>query len=177
MDVLVTAASKHGSTREIADAIGTRLRERGFAVEVVAPDDVATLADVQAVVLGSAVYAGHWLAPAREFADRFAHALRQRPVWLFSSGPVGDPPAPREDAVRLADTMEVTGARSHALFGGRIVRSRLGFAERAMVRALGVAEGDCRDWRDIDAWADEVADVLVAESQIMGEAKGPTHGG
>ena len=31
---LVAYATKHGSTREFADAIGERLRERGFGVDV-----------------------------------------------------------------------------------------------------------------------------------------------
>ena len=43
------------------------------------------------MVLGSAVYAGRWLEPAREYAATHAGGLRTRPTWLFSSGPIGEP--------------------------------------------------------------------------------------
>jgi hypothetical protein len=33
--------------------------------------------------------------------------------------------------------------------------------ERAVMRALRVAEGDCRDWDEIRAWATSIAGVLV----------------
>jgi menaquinone-dependent protoporphyrinogen oxidase len=49
-------------------------------------------ASFDAVVLGSAVYAGRWLDPARQYAALYADVLRARPVWLFSSGPIGNPP-------------------------------------------------------------------------------------
>lgn len=160
MRVLVTAASKHGATREIAEAICERLVANGVHGWMADPDDVATLDSADAVVLGSAVYAGHWMAPAKALVERLEYSLRERPVWLFSSGPIGDPPVPREEAVDVAEVVRATGARSHAVFPGRIDRSRLGFGERAMVRALRVPEGDFRDWEAIAAWADEIADAL-----------------
>jgi menaquinone-dependent protoporphyrinogen oxidase len=70
MKVLVTAATKHGATGEIATAIGEVPGGRGLDTTVIAPEQVGTLEDYDAVVLGSAVYAGHWLKPARELVDR-----------------------------------------------------------------------------------------------------------
>ena len=95
MRVLVTAATKYGATAEIAQAIGDALRDRGLEPTVLPPGQVEGIDGYDAVVLGSAVYAGHWLKPAQELVDRWAGALTGRPVWLFSSGPVGDPPSPR----------------------------------------------------------------------------------
>nr|WP_245234741.1 flavodoxin domain-containing protein [Streptomyces flavochromogenes] len=46
------------------------------------------LSGYDGVVLGGALYAGHWTGKARRCARRNAEELRQRPVWLFSSGPV-----------------------------------------------------------------------------------------
>lgn len=89
--VLVSAASRHGATTEIAEAIGRSLSGEGFAVTVLPPGQVRSLEDYHAVVLGSAVYTGHWLGPARDLASRCRDSLAARPVWLFSSGPVGDP--------------------------------------------------------------------------------------
>jgi menaquinone-dependent protoporphyrinogen oxidase len=99
MTVLVSAASRHGSTAQIAAALARVLTGRGLAVDVRAPENVAMVDGYQAVVLGSAVYAGHWLESARKVAQTQEFALRTRPVWLFSSGPVGDPPKPDEDPV------------------------------------------------------------------------------
>src|SRR6266511_3920341 len=94
MTVLVSAASKHGSTAEIATAVARVLQERGLAVDVRPVENVTLVDGYEAVVLGSAVYAGHWMESARRLAEVQAGALASRPVWLFSSGPVGDPPKP-----------------------------------------------------------------------------------
>ena len=110
MKVLVSAASKHGSTAEIARAIGEVLEDRGLEVALISPEEVQSIEGFDAAVLGSAVYAGHWLKPAMELVERLGEALADVPVWLFSSGPIGDPPKPEEDPVDVAELMEATGA-------------------------------------------------------------------
>jgi menaquinone-dependent protoporphyrinogen oxidase len=169
MKVLVSAASKHGATLEIAEEIGRVLREalheRGVgndvAVDVRPAEQVSSVEDYDAVVLGSAVYAGHWLEPARKLAERHAGALAARPIWLFSSGPVGEPPKPaEEESVDVSRILEATGARGHWVFPGRLDKGSLGFAEKAIVLALRVAEGDFRDWDAIRGWAREIAAEL-----------------
>jgi menaquinone-dependent protoporphyrinogen oxidase len=161
MKVLVTAASRYGATGEIAEAIGEVLRERGLDATV-GPPEAATVDGHDAVVLGSAVYAGHWLKPARELVERQRDALAARPVWLFSSGPVGDPPKPEEDPVDVAELVAATGARDHRVFAGRLLRKQLGFADKAIAVALRVPDGDFRDWTAIREWAAGIADALHA---------------
>lgn len=163
MKVLVSAGSKHGATAEIARAIGEVLTDRGLDVTVTPPEEVGSIDDFDALVLGSAVYAGHWLKPAKELIDRSRESLASRPVWLFSSGPVGDPPKPEEDPVDVAEILDVTHAREHRVLAGRIVKKGLSFPERAIVAALRVAEGDFRDWGEIEHWAGEIADTLASE--------------
>ena len=90
MRILVITASKHGSTEEIGEAIATELRAAGAVVVERQAEEVATLEDADAEIVGSAVYAGRWLEPAKAFIHRFRAELRQRPVWLFSSGPLGE---------------------------------------------------------------------------------------
>jgi len=80
MTVLVTYASKHGSTQGIAEAIGERLRERGMDAEVRPVRDVDGLERCDAVVVGSAVYLGSWMKEALAFLDRHAEALGRIPV-------------------------------------------------------------------------------------------------
>lgn len=149
---------------EIAQALGSRINGPGCRASVLEPQAVTNLAGVDAVVIGSAVYAGHWLGPAQQLVERLADELRARPVWLFSSGPVGDPPVPRDDAVDVDAMIAATEARDHRLFAGRIDKSSLGFGERALVRALRVPEGDFRDWDAISDWADEIAATLTSEA-------------
>ena len=50
---------------------------------------VVDLAGYQAFVIGSAVYFGKWLRQGTEFVRRNRASLAGRPVWLFSSGPLG----------------------------------------------------------------------------------------
>lgn len=162
MNVLVTAASKHGSTAEIARAIATELEAQGLVVTTVEPAEVADLAEFDAVIIGSAVYAGRWRKEAREMVEHRAADLAELPVWLFSSGPVGDPPKPEEDPVDVAAIAAATSASGHRVFAGKIDTSRLNFAERAVVSALKAPAGDFRDWDEIRAWAREIAESLSA---------------
>ena len=157
MTVLVTTASRHGATAEIGAEIAAVLSERGIA-SVAAPVATASPSDYDAVILGSAVYMGRWLPPARDFVERHRDTLAQRPVWLFSSGPVGvSPPAGME---HIADAEEVRGARAHRVFDGRIDRRELGLLEKAALRAVHAPDGDYRDWEAVRAYANEIADEL-----------------
>jgi menaquinone-dependent protoporphyrinogen oxidase len=166
MTVLVSAATKHGATGEIAKRIGADLAGRGIEVEVKRPQDVTDISSYEAVVLGSAVYFGNWMKEARTFLDTHADELAARPTWLFASGSVtGDPPvADDPNALRpsLAETLvSVTHAREHKLFAGKLDTSRLSLPERLPVRMARGREGDWRDWEDVDEWARAIADELA----------------
>jgi menaquinone-dependent protoporphyrinogen oxidase len=161
--VLVTAASRHHGTVEIAEAIGSGLNDRGIVSVAVPVEQVTTLHGYSSVVLGSGIYAGRWLGEARRFAQIHASELCSMPVWLFSSGPVGavDHPIPPGTPADVSVLMRLTGAIGHRTFGGRLDMRRLHFAERALVRMIHAPEGDNRDWDAIDGFAGEIADELL----------------
>ncbi|MFI5612054.1 flavodoxin domain-containing protein [Amycolatopsis sp. NPDC051903] len=165
MRILVAVATRHGSTREIAEQIAATaaaaLNETGVAAEVGVVDagHVTSFAGYDAVVLGSAVYFGRWLESARRLAHEHREELRRVPVWLFSSGPVGN--VVGEDPVDVSDVLAATGAREHRLFGGRVERANLRFTDRAVVVALRAQDGDNRDWPMIRAWARAIAGELA----------------
>jgi menaquinone-dependent protoporphyrinogen oxidase len=163
MKVLVTAASRHGSTADIAAAIVRVLHLRGVAADLVEPVEVTDLSEYDAVVLGSAVYAGRWMGSATDLVARCRLQLAGRPVWLFSSGPVGIPANPALDPA-VSKLMEQTGAQGHRVFAGRLDKAELGRLERTMVRAVRAPEGDYRDWAAITEWATEIADSLAGAS-------------
>ena len=162
MRVLVTAASRHGSTTEIASAIGRALADSRIAFDVIAPEDVASLERYDAVILGSAVYMGRWLEPATAFADRFAEALPERRVWLFSSGPLGDPPKPAGDPVNVAAIEASTHAIEHRVFAGSMDKRELGFGEKLVIAGVRAPYGDFRPWDEIAGWAQGIARALEA---------------
>ena len=158
MTVLIAYASKHGSTQEIAERIAEKLRQLGKQAETRSVDAVSDPESYEALVIGSAVYYGSWLKEATEWVRRNRAILAARPVWLFSSGPLGTEvkdaePQPRE----LAEVRETIGPRDQRIFFGALEHSRLSFAERMMVKAVRAPEGDFRDWQAIEAWAASVA--------------------
>ncbi len=160
MKVLVCAATKYGATGEIANVVADVLAEKGLEVTVIPPEQAGAIEQFDAVVLGSAVYMGQWMKPARELVDRSAAALAARPVWLFSSGPVGEPAKPAENPVDVSKILQSTKARDHRVFTGRLVRKHLSFPDRAMASAIRAAEGDFRNWAEIRAWAVGIASAL-----------------
>ena len=164
MRVLVSVASKHGATDDIGHRIAATLERAGLHVITVAPAAIVSVESYDAVVLGSGIYAGHWLPDAKEFVQRNHETLPAKRVWLFSSGPVGDPPKPLEDPSDLAEIKAATGAIEHRLFAGRLDRDTLGFGEKMIVAAVRAPDGDFRPWDEIDAWAAGIAKALMPEA-------------
>jgi menaquinone-dependent protoporphyrinogen oxidase len=135
----------------IARAIGVALRTRGLAATVARPEDVRAVDRYDAVVIGSAVYAGHWMKQARKLVARTAPALAGRPVWLFSSGPAALPD-------EVAEIGTVTGAREHHTFTRTLPARSLRFSARPMNSDTD-GNGDAPA---ISAWANEIADALTS---------------
>jgi menaquinone-dependent protoporphyrinogen oxidase len=162
--VLVASASKHGSTEEIAEAIGDVLRAHGLEVEVKRLEDVDTLFPYDAYVLGSAVYLDGWLRRATHFVDRHGELIATRPTWLFSSGPIGDPAhVPVEESFDAGELVRRTQAREHRQFGGKLDKAQLSIGERAAAGLLRVPAGDYRQWDAITAWATAIGRSLTAD--------------
>ena len=160
--VLVSAASRHGATVEMAANIGAALQAAGHDAFVLAPDEVQRVDGYDAAVIGSGVYVGRWLEPAKDLLARHKVSLTAIPVWLFSSGPIGDPLKPAEEPVDAAPLAALVGAREHRTFPGMVDRKRLGFGEKAMMAAVHAPEGDYRQWDQVEAWAREIAAALEA---------------
>src|SRR5512140_1844251 len=78
--VLVTYASKYGSTREIAERVGEILGQAGLQVDVLPIICARDLSAYPVVVLGSAIYIGKWPKEAVEFLRSHERALAERSV-------------------------------------------------------------------------------------------------
>jgi menaquinone-dependent protoporphyrinogen oxidase len=175
MSTLVAYASKHGSTRGIAERIAERLRSAGLEAQALPVKAVEDVAPYDSVVLGSALYMFHWMNEAKAFARRNRGALAGRPVWLFSSGPFGpetkdkqgrdvlDVAGPRE----IDELREMLHPRDHQVFFGAWDRSNkpIGLSEHLMqimpAAKAALPEGDFRDWPRIEAFADQISAELL----------------
>jgi menaquinone-dependent protoporphyrinogen oxidase len=174
--VLIAYASRHGGTQGIAERVGAVLSRRGLDAEVLPADRVRDTSAYDAFVIGSAAYMGHWLKEATGFARANWAAMIDRPVWLFSSGPIGtdtvdkagrdvrDAAVPKEFA-DLRASLRPQGER--VFFGAFDPNAKpVGLAERFMSILPASAReamprGDFRDWADIEAWANGIADELT----------------
>ena len=165
MHVLVTAASRHGSTADIADALADGLSAHGLEATVLPPDRVESADGFDAVVVGSALYVGHWLPEATALVRRCSDALAGCPVWLFSSGPVGAPNRRlvrrmTADPLELPELLRLTGAREHRIFAGRLVAEQLSRVQRLALPLFPGLRGDFRDWGGVGRWSAEIAGAL-----------------
>jgi menaquinone-dependent protoporphyrinogen oxidase len=160
MRVLVTYGSKLGGTAGIAELIGQALTDAGIQADVRPVSEVDRIEAYDAVLVGGALYSGRWHREARRFVKRHTGALGERPVWLFSSGPLNGsateaiPPVPQ-----VQELLERIGARGQVTFGGRLPADAKGFPASAMAKTHA---GDWRDPARIRAWAAEVAMELVS---------------
>jgi menaquinone-dependent protoporphyrinogen oxidase len=162
MKILVAYGSERGGTAGIAAQIGEALGDTGASADVQPAREVQSLAGYDAVLVGGALYAGLWHEDARRFVIRHAAALRERPVWFFSSGPLDDsaaraeiPPPPAVERL-----MDHVGASGHATFGGRLLPDARGFIASSMAKKLA---GDFRDPDRIRTFSAKVAQQIEGD--------------
>jgi menaquinone-dependent protoporphyrinogen oxidase len=161
INVLVAVASKHGSTRGIAEAIATELRTMALTANVRDIEEDPPVDGCDAAIIGSAIYMGDWLPEARRFVDRNQSRLAELPVWLFSSGPLGQgDQQPKGEPSTLDELMNGTGARGHRVFAGKLDKKQLGLGERLVAKLVKAPQGDFRDWPAVRAWAREIGTAL-----------------
>lgn len=189
MHVLVAYASRHGATQGIAERIAETLRTAGIDAEAQPVASVKSPADYDAFIIGSAAYMFHWLKDAVELVRRNRGVLEGKPVWLFSSGPLGTEATDakgRDQKVvtipkEIPDLAGSVHAREHRVFFGAYERNRkhVGLTER-FISAMPAAkktlpEGDFRDWPEIEAWAAAIAgDLLTVLPSKAAAASTPT---
>lgn len=164
MKILLTSSSKHGSTDEVAAVIAERLRAAHIDVETKRPEDVDSVDEYDAFVLGSAVYMTTWMPEAVDFTTRFRDTLRARPVWAFSVGLAGLPKGKVSDPMRIGPVLLAIDPEDQVTFAGCFDPSKLSLRERSIAKLGGATEGDYRDWDEVRQWADAIATSLYDDT-------------
>jgi menaquinone-dependent protoporphyrinogen oxidase len=154
MTLLAAYASKHGSTREVAEAVAKKLAEAGREVEIRRAGDVENLTPYDGVVLGGSLYFGRWHEGAARFLAKHRRRLSELPLAVFALGPMTAEPNDLADSRGQLDQalqkVPEVEPRGVAVFGGVIDPTTLRFPLSRMPAS------DARDWEAIEAWADEI---------------------
>ena len=164
--ILVTYASRAGSTAGVAEAIGKTLTENGAQVDVLPMKEVKDLSQYRAVVAGSAIRGAKWLPEAMQFMQTYQAALSRKPFAAFMvcitlampnaekyRGGLTDWLKPVRDFVRPV---------SEGYFAGALDFTKLPITPNTLLMRVAVALGvfplgDHRDWNAIRAWAGDLA--------------------
>jgi menaquinone-dependent protoporphyrinogen oxidase len=167
--VLVTYASRYGSTQEVAEVVAATLREHGVEVDLQPMREVRTLAECHAVVLGAPVYIGAWHKDAQRFLSKHREALTKRPVAIFALGPIHADEKEMQDAraqleKELAKFAWLTPV-AFEMFGGKYDPAELRFPDNLIARLPAsplhqMPASDVRDWAAIRTWASNLAAKL-----------------
>ncbi|HEX3052351.1 MAG TPA: flavodoxin domain-containing protein, partial [Aggregatilineaceae bacterium] len=82
--ILVTYATRGGSTAGVAEAVGKTLSASGAQVDVLPMTEVRDLAPYKAVIAGSAIQGAKWLPEAMQFVRDHRMELSRTPFATFT---------------------------------------------------------------------------------------------
>lgn len=167
--ILITYASRAGSTAGVAEAIGKTLSESGLQVDVRPMKDIEDITPYQAVVAGSAIQNKQWLPEAMQFMQTHKAALSQKPFAAFLvcmtlamknadqyRGFVSDFLQPVRALVKPVSE----GLFAGVLDIGKVPSASARFKFRLSVLFGAWSEGDHRDWNAIRSWANSIRPLL-----------------
>ena len=168
--ILVTYASRAGSTAGMAEAIGRTLVEKGSTVDVLPMQAVKDLTPYRAVVAGSAIRGQKWLPEAMQFLSDHRSELARKPFASFMVCITLSMANADQHREGLKDWMRPVRALvqpvSEGYFAGALDFSKLPFSFNVLAMRLVVLfglwkEGDHRDWAAIRTWAEGLAPKLI----------------
>jgi menaquinone-dependent protoporphyrinogen oxidase len=158
--ILITYATRAGSTAEVAQAIGQVFCEQSAQVDILPVKQVKDLEPYRAVIIGSAIRMGRWLPEAVQFVETHRERLAQLPtayflVSLFLKD--ADPEMRKTVAAYVDPVRQILEPASLGMFVGKMDLSRLSWLDRQAAKMVKAPVGDFRDWDAIQTWAGSLA--------------------
>ncbi len=163
--VLVTYATKYGSTKDVAEKIGETMRGKGDDVDILSVSDAGAIYGYDKIVFGAALYAGNISGPAKKFLTRNQAALSAKPVSFFVLGPINrdakDMTGAEEQMAKVLAKFAWFKPAASKVFVGKFDASMLKWPLSLLTKAKGTplygeTARDERDWDDIQTWAESV---------------------
>lgn len=165
---LVCYQTRYGSTREIAVQIAEVLEKAGLNVTLSPIAVVKDLKAYNAIVIGSPLYMGKWLAEAREFVGRSWTLLRDRPVAIFTVGyslhdRIQDHIPGDNEA--LEHVLYFISPVAIGFFAGKVDPDTMSPADRSITTMAGVSPGDFRNMEKVREWARKLPALFFPDSK------------
>jgi len=168
--ILITYASRTGTTAEFAQAICETLQQAELNVKMLPLDDVKDLSGYSAIIIGSPIRKSEWLPEARHFIQSHQAILARKRVATFTACitlAMSNAEQYRR-AVRewIAPVRTKINPVSEGLFAGRLDFSKLPWSWDVLGLRVTVALGifpkeDRRDWNAVHAWAASLPKLLL----------------
>lgn len=170
--VLIAYCTHSGSTGEVAEAIGKTVRDAGLVVEVKAIGEILSIPEGIQVVMGTALYIGHFPKEFHRFLTQFQPVLSKERPWVFVLGPTEKDRkqfAAAEEQARkeLAKHRSIHPADVRVL-GGKFdpANLKLAFPMSLIMKVPGnplrkLPVSDIRDWEWIHRWAQAIAEEIA----------------
>jgi len=164
--VLISYASRCGSTGGVAEAMGQVLCGMGASADIRLVGNVNDLSAYHAVIVGSAIRRGKWLPEAVGFVKDNQDILGRLPIAYFVVClTMKDNTAEnRSKVMAYLDPVRKEAPKIQpvavGLFPGAVNFGKLSFVDKTVLKAKGVSEGDYRDWPAVKAWASAVGPMF-----------------
>lgn len=170
-EILVAYASRSGSTEDVAEAMGVTMEAADMKVDVKPMANVESISEDTAVVIGVALYAGHFPHEFRRFIERFRRELGNVRPWIFVLGPTENEQrhfaAAEEQARKELAKYPWLHTADVRVLGGRLdpKHLRLPFPFSLILKVPGnpmrkAKVSDIRDWGFIRRWAEAIAESV-----------------
>lgn len=172
-EVLIAYCTRSGSTGEVAQAIGQTVKQAGLAVQVKPIAEVEAIPPGTALVLGTALYIGHFPREFHQFMARFERELANVRPWIFVLGPTEKErkhfAAAEEQARKEISKHRSLHAADMRVLGGKFDPAHLNLPfPMSLILKLPsnplkkLPVSDIRDWDWIHRWAEAIVDEITS---------------
>ena len=164
--VLISYASRCGSTGGVAEAMGQVLCGMGASADIRLVRNVDDLSAYHAVIVGSAIRMSKWLPEAAVFVKNNQDILGRLPTAYFMVCLTmkDDTAENRSKVMAYLDPVRKEAPKIQpvavGLFPGALNFGKLSAVDKMILKAKGASEGDYRDWPAVKAWASAVGPML-----------------
>lgn len=168
--ILVTYATRSGSTAGVAEAVRQVIAGHGESVDVLPVSDVTDLTPYKAVIAGSAIQGQKWLPEAMRFLHQHRGELSQKPFAAFLVCITLSMKNAEQYREGVSGWMSPIRAMVRpvnvGLFAGALDFGKMPFSLNTLAMRIPVMmgvwkTGDHRDWNAIHAWAEQTYPLLA----------------